>query len=141
MAIDPPGRRVVDFSEAMRPKTALLLREQLQRRCGGCELRHRFYYCLLIPGSLRNFRCVAPTYFDVLLQPKVAFRAAGHSKRLWLAIEIVGFLLSYTGMITWPVYSIWIRLSVVRAGGRPLKKGALFAGFFGALAESSAPSF
>ena len=47
--------------------------------------------------------------FDVLLQPKVAFRAAGHSKRLWLAIEIVGFLLSYTGMITWLVYSIWIR--------------------------------
>jgi hypothetical protein len=79
--------------------------------------------------------------FDVLLQPKVAFRAAGHSKRLWLAIEIVGFLLSYTGMITWLVYSIWIRTSVVRAGGRPRKRGALFTGFCRALAESSAPSF
>jgi hypothetical protein len=62
--------------------------------------------------------------FDVLLQPKVAFRAAGHSKRLWLAIEIVGFLLSYTGMITWLVYSIWIRTSVVRAGRPPTEEGA-----------------
>jgi hypothetical protein len=75
--------------------------------------------------------------FDVLFQPKTAFHSAGHSKRLWLTIEIVGTLLSYTGIITWLLYSIWIRPSVVRAGGRRRK---FFAAIFGALSTSAAQS-
>jgi hypothetical protein len=75
--------------------------------------------------------------FDVLSQPKAAFQIAGHSKRLWLAIEILGTLLSYTGIITWLVYSIWIRPSLVRAGGRRRK---FFAAIFRALATPATQS-
>jgi hypothetical protein len=78
--------------------------------------------------------------FDVLLQPGRAFRSSGHSKLRWLAVEVLGFLLSYTGLITWALYSIWIRPSVVRAGGRRRIKGALFIGFLRALGTSSRQS-
>jgi hypothetical protein len=76
----------------------------------------------------------------VLLQPGRAFRSSGHSKLRWLAVEVLGFLLSYTGLITWALYSIWIRPSVVRAGGRRRIKGALFIGFLRALGTSSRQS-
>lgn len=78
--------------------------------------------------------------FDVLFQPKTAFRAAGHSKRLWLAVEVLGTLLSYTGVLTWLAYSIWIRPGVVRAGGH---RRTVFGGIiraFAAAAKSSAGS-
>ena len=78
--------------------------------------------------------------FDVLSQPKAAFRSAGHSKLLWLGVEVVGTLLSYTGIITWLLYSIWIRPSLVRAGGRRRKKGAFFGRMLGAWATPAAQS-
>src|ERR1700680_2352957 len=78
--------------------------------------------------------------FDVLLQPRRAFRSSGHSKLVWLVVEVLGFLLSYTGLITWAIYSIWIRPSVVRAGGRRRIKGALFIRFLRALGTSSPQS-
>ena len=56
--------------------------------------------------------------FDVLRQPTQAFRAAEHSKSTWLAVEVAGTLLSFTGIFTWAAYSFWVRPSVVRAGGR-----------------------
>jgi hypothetical protein len=74
---------------------------------------------------------------NVLFQPKAAFRSAGHSKRVWLAVEVLGTLLSYTGIITWLLYSIWIRPSVVRAGGR---RGNLLTAIFGAMSSSAAQS-
>src|SRR4030081_1330680 len=78
--------------------------------------------------------------FDVLLQPGRAFRASGHSKLVWLVVAVLGFLLSYTGLITWAIYSFWIRPSVVRAGGRRRIKGALFIRFLRALGTSSQQS-
>ena len=63
------------------------------------------------------------TIFDVVRQPGRAFRSAGHSKRLWLVIAIVGTVLSYVGIFVWLTYSIWIRRGVVTAGGRPRRKG------------------
>lgn len=55
---------------------------------------------------------------SVLRQPSRAFVAAGHSKRFWLVLEVAGFVLSFTGILTWAVYMIWIRPGVVRAAGR-----------------------
>ena len=72
--------------------------------------------------------------FDVLTQPSRAFREAEHSKSKWLGIEVLGTLLSFTGIFTWGAYSIWVRPSVVRAGGRRRRKGVFFRTFFGALA-------
>lgn len=69
--------------------------------------------------------------WDVLLQPRRAFRAAGHSKARWLVIESVGAVV--TGVFTWAYYAIRIRPAVVRAGGRPARTG--LKAFFGALAE------
>jgi hypothetical protein len=67
---------------------------------------------------------------DVVLQPRRAFRAAGHSKLRWFLIEVVGVLL--VGVFTWALYAIWIRPRVVRAGGRPPRQ------LLKALAASSA---
>ena len=77
---------------------------------------------------------------DVLRQPKRGFGSAGHSKRLWLAVEVVGTLLSYTGIFTWAAYSIWVRPSVVKAGGHPGRLGTSFLAFSRVVATSSTHS-
>jgi hypothetical protein len=64
--------------------------------------------------------------WDVLLQPRAAFRATEHSKLRWLGIELVG--LPVVGIFTWGYYAAAIRPKLVRAGGRrprPITK-ALF---------------
>jgi len=57
---------------------------------------------------------------DVLLQPRRAFKAEGHAKLLWFVIEAMGVVL--VGIFTWAAYALFIRPSVVRAGGRPPRK-------------------
>jgi hypothetical protein len=74
--------------------------------------------------------------YDVMRQPNPAFLAAGHSKRTWILIEVIGTLLSFTGIATWVVYSIRIRPSVVKAGGRRPRKRVFLRTFFGELATS-----
>ena len=108
---------------------------QPKKKC-GCQLG----VTILIAFILVSWFLGPCAVFGVLSQPKAAFRSAGHSKLRWLAVEIVGTLLSYTGIITWLLYSIWIRPSVVRAGGRRRKKGAFFSVFFQALATPAAQS-
>jgi hypothetical protein len=54
---------------------------------------------------------------DVLLQPRHAFRAVERSKLTWFLIELLGAVLF--GVFTWAYYAIRVRLSLVRAGGRP----------------------
>ena len=61
---------------------------------------------------------------SVLRQPRRAFRAAGHSKGLWLLIEMVGTLF-LGGVLTWAIYSIAIRPDLVREGGRPRRQGVI----------------
>ena len=78
--------------------------------------------------------------YDVLRQPRQAFESAGHSKRFWILTEVLGTALSVTGIVSWAVYTVGIRPSVVRAGGRRRKKGVFFRTFFRELSASSAPS-
>lgn len=76
---------------------------------------------------------------DVLMQPRRAFRAAGHSKLRWLLIEVVGVVV--VGIFTWAFYAIKIRPSVVRAGGRPPRKWLRsFAGNVGSSSTTSTAS-
>ena len=55
-------------------------------------------------------------FVDALVQPRRAFKASGHSKALWVAIEFVG-MCTCLGAITWAWYSFGVRRQVVRAGG------------------------
>jgi hypothetical protein len=68
--------------------------------------------------------------WDVLLQPRDAFAATGHSKLRWLTVELVG--LPLVGVFTWAYYAATIRPAVVRAGGRPPRgiTKALLGGLF-----------
>jgi DnaJ-class molecular chaperone len=52
----------------------------------------------------------------------------------------VGTLLSFTGIFTWAAYSIAIRPSVVKAGGRRRRKGVFFRTFFQSLNASAKQS-
>jgi hypothetical protein len=78
--------------------------------------------------------------FDVLRQPGDAFRAAEHSKGTWLTVEVAGTLLSFTGIFTWAAYSIWVRPSVVKAGGRRRRKGVFVATFLKELSTQGTSS-
>ena len=77
---------------------------------------------------------------NVARQPGSAFEAAGHSKRFWLWVEVIGTVLSFTGILTWAVYTFGIRPSVVRAGGRRPTKGVFFRTFLRELASSPSSS-
>jgi hypothetical protein len=61
---------------------------------------------------------------DVLRQPGKAFRASGHRKLIWIAIEILGFI-PFVALVTLPLYGVWPRRAVVRSGGyrRPRLRG------------------
>ena len=50
----------------------------------------------------------------VLFRPGALFRSAGRSKGRWLLIEIVGFVLTFTGIFTWAAYWFWVRPSVTQ---------------------------
>ena len=55
---------------------------------------------------------------DAIKQPTQAFRASGHSKPLWVLIELVGMLSIVGGAVTFLVYSYGgVRRDVVKAGG------------------------
>lgn len=75
--------------------------------------------------------------WDVLLQPSKAFREAGHSKRNWLLVEVLGA--TVVGVFTWAYYAARIRPAVVRAGGRrPRTLLKVFLGVIKAAAEGFA---
>lgn len=58
---------------------------------------------------------------SVIRQPRRAFQAAGHSKYLWLLIELLG-LVFVLGALTFLIYRIWILPGVRKAGGHRRQK-------------------
>lgn len=77
--------------------------------------------------------------FDVLSQPRKAFRASGHSKLRWFLIESIGCLF-LLGAATWAVYSFAVRPTVVAAGGRTRKKLRAFYAVLNRLDSSHGPT-
>ena len=94
---------------------------------------HGAYYQLFIWVS---FALGLAGTFDVISQPRAAFRAAGHSKLRWMLIEAVGFLFLF-GIVTWSIYSFAVRPFVVKAGGRPRAKARIIGDFFDSFTNDS----
>lgn len=90
MPIDPPvGDRYTTLTSALGlgpgGSSAPLRETPLPRKGFSCELGvtipHRFYTCLLVPGSLCGFRCVVPTKSRLPLgRPFEALVARGRSR-------------------------------------------------------------
>lgn len=71
----------------------------------------RFFVGFGLLGLVLSIWAIA----DIASKPQWAFQAAGHSKGLWLGLEIVGLFVC--GLVLSLVYLLAIRPGVVRAGG------------------------
>lgn len=103
----------IDMASADAPNIAMPAAVERDLGLANSEFGGTYFKVYLILCWLLGLGAI----WDVLLQPRSAFKQARHSKLRWLAIELLGVVPA--GIFTWGYYAIRIRPGVVRAGGRP----------------------
>lgn len=103
----------IDMASANAPDIVMSAAVERNLSLTSSEFGGTYFKVYLILGWLLGFGAI----WDVLLQPRPAFKEAGHSKLRWLAIELLGVVPA--GIFALGYYAIRIRPGVVRAGGRP----------------------